>query len=519
MTKHQIIVTSVIVGAGLLLALLILLMPSSSSVGDEHGVERAENEGEGAHGPHGGRHLETAGGRALEVTIYEAGVSPEMRLYPFEDDRPADLDGLDLTVELHRLGGPVDTLRFRPVGAYLLGDRIVYEPHSFDVVVRGTWDGEPVQWNYPSIEGRVEMPTEIAEANGVVLEEAGSVPIRTILNLPGEVQLNADRVARVAPGVSGTVVAVPAKLGQRVGAGATLALIESRELGQAQAAYVESLHRMELAQAAYERERRLHDRRISAAKDYQQARHDLEEAELEKQSAEQALGALGVSASQMAALGVEPEGIAVEREVRAPLPASLTTFILRAPTAGEVIERRLSVGEHVTGSEEVFTIADLSTVWVEVTVYAGDLWAVRPGQDVVVTARANDEVSAPIGRGTVRYVGPLIGEATRTARALVTLSNSEGRWRPGEFVMAEIAQGEEMVPVAVRTEAVQTWREMDVVFARYGDAFEVRPITLGRSDGTFVEVLEGLAPGTKYAAAGSFLLRADLEKAGASHDH
>ena len=517
MTKHQIIVTSAIAGVGLVLALLLLLAPTSVPAEDEHG-HGGEHAEEGEHGPHGGRLLETEGDRALEVTIYEAGVPPELRLYPFVDGEPADPADLDVVAELHRLGGAVDTLRFRPRGAYLAGDGVVYEPHSFDVVVRGTWGGEAVRWAYESVEGRVEMPLEVAEANGVVVEEAGPAPIRTVLDLPGEVQLNADRVARVAPRVSGTVVAVPAGLGARVGAGAALAVIESRELGQAKAAYVESLHRMELAQSAYERERRLHERRISARKDYEQVRHDLEEAELEKQSAEQALRALGVPPGELAALGVEPEGVAAEREVRSPLPTSLTRYAVRAPFGGEVIDRQIAVGQHVSGMEEVFTIADLSTVWVEVTVYARDLDAVRPGQAVVVHARG-DSLSGPVGRGTVRYVGPLVGEATRTARALVTLDNPDGRWRPGTFVSAEVVQGEETVPVAVRREAVQTWREMPVVFARFGDAFEVRPVTLGRTDGTFVEVVEGLAPGQEYAAEGAFLLRADLEKAGASHDH
>src|SRR5690606_38652925 len=132
-------------------------------------------------------------------------------------------------------------------------------------------------------------------------------------------------------------------------------------------------------------------------------------------------------------------------------PVSLTRHVVRAPFGGEVIGRQIAVGQQVSGMEEAFTIADLSTVWVEVTVYARDLDAVRPGQDVVVHVRG-DSLSVPVGRGTVRYVGPLVGEATRTARALVTLPNPDGRWRPGTFVSAEVVQGEETVPVAVRRE-------------------------------------------------------------------
>lgn len=517
MTKHQILVTSAIAGIGLVLALLILLAPSSAPAEDPHGHGGTHTE-EGAHGPHGGRLLEAEHDRAVEATIYEAGVPPELRLYPFADGTPADPDGLDLVAEIHRLGGGVDTVRFRPLGAFLRGDTEIYEPHSFDVVIRGTWDGTPVRWRYQSVEGRVEMSMELAAASGVVVEEAGPTPIRTVLELPGEVQLDADRVARVAPRVSGTVVAVPAGLGERVGAGSVLAVVESRELARAQRDFVESLHRMELAQSAYQRERRLHERRISARKDYEQARHDLEEAELEKQLAEQALHALGLPPAQLAALGVEPEGLADEREVREPLPTSLTRYTVRAPIGGEVIARDIAVGQHVTGTEEAFTLADLSTVWVEVTVYAGDLPVVRPGQEVVVRARGD---GGPVGRGTVRYVGPLVGEATRTAKALVTLPNDAGArpWRPGMFVNAEVVQGEEMVPVAVRREAVQTWREMPVVFARFGEVFEVRPVTLGQRGGAYVEVIAGLAPGQPYAAEGAYLLKADLEKAGASHDH
>jgi cobalt-zinc-cadmium efflux system membrane fusion protein len=514
MTKHQIIVTSAIAGVGLVLALLILLAPSGAPAENEHGHGGGHAE-EGEHGPHGGRLLEAEGDRAVEAVIYEAGIPPELRLYPFVDGEPADPDALDLIAEIHRLGGVVDTVRFRPMGAFLRGDAEIYEPHSFDVVIRGTWNGASVRWSYESVEGRVEMPLEIAKASGVVVAEAGPAPLRTVLELPGEIQLDADRVARVAPRVSGTVVAVPAGIGDRVGAGAVLAVVESRELGLAKRDYIEGLHRLELAQSAYERERRLHERRISARKDYEQARHDLEEAELEKQVAEQALHALGVPPAQLALLGVEPEGIAGEREVRAPLPTSLTRYAVRAPIGGEVIARDVAVGQHVTGTEEAFTVADLSTVWVEVTVYARDLSTVEAGQDVIVRAREDESL---VGRGAVRYVGPLVGEATRTARALVTLPN-DGRWRPGMFVTAEVVQGEEVVPVAVRRDAVQTWREMPVVFARFGDHFEVRPVTLGQRGGEFVEITSGLDAGQPYAAEGAYLLKADLEKAGASHDH
>ncbi len=516
MSRKQTLTIGAILGGGLVVALLILLAPTSSVPGAEHG--EAAEEADFARGPNNGRLLDLGEDRAIEITIFESGVPPEMRVYLLENGEAATPPDVDLTVELHRLGGVVDTIGFRPVGEYFRGDQVIYEPHSYEVVVRGTWDGQSFRHEYASVEGRVELPAEIAEANGIEVDVAGPAEIETVLGLPGQVQLNTDRVARVAPQLSGTVVSVPAGLGQRVGSGALLAVIESQELGQLQAAYVESLHQMELAQAGYERERRLHERRISATRDYEQARHDLEEAELETQSAEQGLRSLGVPQSQLSALGVEPEGIAAEREVRTPLGASLTRYALRAPTGGQIIERNLSVGQRVSGMEEAFVIADLSTVWVEVTVYAQDLQNVRAGQSVVVTAQGDSD-GGPVGRGTISYVGPLVGEATRSAKAVVVLSNGDGRWRPGMFVTVELVQESIAVSVAVKTGAIQTWREMDVVFTRVGDSYEVRPVTLGRRSGDLVEVLEGISAGQEYVSAGSFLLKADLEKAGASHDH
>jgi cobalt-zinc-cadmium efflux system membrane fusion protein len=521
MTGHQIRATVAILGVGIVLASVILLAPASPGAGDEVPGEQ-HVEAPQPSGPHGGRLFEE-GSLSIEMTIFEAGVEPELRLYPYVDGRPADPAGPDLVARVHRLGGVVDTLRFEPTGDFLRSTSSLYEPHSFRIELDGVWDGVPVSWTHESVEGRVHMPQAQAEASGVVMGIAGPGSIRSSLALPGEVQLNADRLARVSARVSGTVVAVHSDLGAAVRAGSELASIESRELGDAQHTYIESLHRLELAQTTYQRERRLWERRISAEQDYLRARHGLEEAELGKQSAEQALVALGVPPAQFHALGVEPEGpVEQEREVRAPLPTSLTRHVIRSPLNGEVIGRDLSIGEHVDGAREAFTVADLSTVRVELTVYADDMDRVGAGQAVTVYARPDDAGGA-VGQGVLNYVGPLVGESTRTARALVTLANPARDgirpWRPGMFVTAEVVLSEDLVPVTVAREAVQEWRGMPVVFARFGDAFEVRPVATGRSDGRLVEITDGLEAGQPYAAEGAYLLKADLEKSSASHDH
>ena len=116
-------------------------------------------------------------------------------------------------------------------------------------------------------------------------------------------------------------------------------------------------------------------------------------------------------------------------------------------------------------------------------------------------------------------MGALVGSTSRTATARVVLQNADAAWRPGVPVDIELVADEIEVPLAVSVEGIQSLRDWKVVFARYGEAFEARPINTGRSDDHYIEVLDGLLPGERYAAQNSFLIKAELGKAGASHDH
>lgn len=163
----------------------------------------------------------------------------------------------------------------------------------------------------------------------------------------------------------------------------------------------------------------------------------------------------------------------------------------------------------------IFTVADLSTVWAEMTIYPKDLNTVKVGQQATVKATAFESESV----GKVAYVGSLVGEQTRTATARIVLPNPNSVWRPGLPVKVELVAEESEVPVAISTEALQTILDGPAVFGRYGQQFEARPVELGRSDGKTVEVLSGLDAGEQYAATNSFLIKADIGKSGASHDH
>lgn len=192
---------------------------------------------------------------------------------------------------------------------------------------------------------------------------------------------------------------------------------------------------------------------------------------------------------------------------------SLQRYAVTAPIAGTVTSRHAEPGEQA-GNEELFEIADYSTVWVELNVFARERARVREGHVARITTESGTEAAAAID-----YLAPAGERASQSSIARVVLGNVDGRWVPGQFVEAEVTIAETTVDIAVPLSALQTFRDFDVVFARVGDTYEVRMLTLGRRDAAHAEVLGGLAPGTEYVTQNSYLIKADIEKAGASHDH
>jgi membrane fusion protein, heavy metal efflux system len=192
---------------------------------------------------------------------------------------------------------------------------------------------------------------------------------------------------------------------------------------------------------------------------------------------------------------------------------SLETYPVEAPLAGTVLDRHVQAGELTQGV--LYTVADLSSVFAEIEAWGADVARLAAGQAVHV--ETVDGVTR--GTGVVRQVAPVATRASQSVRARVELDNAAGQWRPGQFVRARVTVAEHAVPLAVRNEAVQRFRDHAVVFARVGDTYEVRMLETGRRDRDWTEVLDGLAPGTAYVTANSFLVKADIEKSGASHDH
>ncbi len=349
--------------------------------------------------------------------------------------------------------------------------------------------------------GAEEQPEKIAlddaqvKAAGITVAAAAPAEISIAITLPGEIRFNEDRTAHVVPKLSGVVTAVMAELGQSVKQGQVLAVIASSGLSEQRSELLSAQRRLALAGTTLERERRLWQDKISAEQDYLQARQAMSEAEIAVQNARQKLSAFGTGAAT---------------------GADLNRLELRAPFDGIVMEKHLALGEAVKEDANVFTISDLSTVWAELAVPPKDLNLVRVGATVTVKASAFDAQA----RGKITYVGSLLGEQTRTAKARVALANPDRAWRPGLFVNVDVLSGQTgAAAVTVDSEAIQTLEDKQVVFVKVAGGFQPRPVVLGRGDGKTTEIVQGLKAGTPYAAAGSFVLKAELGKGSAEHAH
>lgn len=215
-------------------------------------------------------------------------------------------------------------------------------------------------------------------------------------------------------------------------------------------------------------------------------------------------------------VSVQPWGKVARGAVLAQVQSneSLQNYAITAPIGGIVVEHRAQVGES-TAEETLFTIVDLSHVWIELDVFQNELARIAEGQRVEVM----DLEGRKLADGRIARIAPLAIHGSQSVRARVSLDNAAGALRPGQFVTGRVLIAEHDVPLAIDKSALQRFRDFDVVFEQVGDTYEVRMLELGRSDAEQIEVLGGLAAGARYVTGNSYLIKADIEKSGASHDH
>jgi cobalt-zinc-cadmium efflux system membrane fusion protein len=391
---------------------------------DEPGHAPEASEEGTPRGPLGGR-LFTADGVQLELRIVEDDMPPTFVAH-LRDSVGAAIDPTraELSVELERFGARKERLEFDPVTNHLRSRDEVREPHSFVASITLELDGQTHTWQYEQVEFRVELTPEAVAAAGIVSEAVGPSRIRVIAKAPGEVRLDADRVQYVRPRFAGILSRMLHRLGDRVAAGDTLAIVQSNE--------------------------------------------------------------------------------------------SLRDYAVVAAMTGTVVARSGTVGAAVHSEDTIYTLADLSSVWVDIAIHPHDVGLVKPGQPVQFWATTRAELRA---EATIDYVGPLLEQDTRVSYARVRLPNKGGHWQPGLYVISEVTIDDADVDVAVPETAIIRSRFGPAVFRSAGSTFEIQPIRTGRSDGVTTEVLSGLAVGDLVVTQNAFLLKAELGKSEAKHDH
>ncbi len=287
----------------------------------------------------------------------------------------------------------------------------------------GAGEREPHESHEAEREGFVALSPAQRAAAGIRLEAVAPREIAIVRELPGEIVVNADRLAHIVPRFSGIAREVRKNLGDAVGAGEVLAVIEANE--------------------------------------------------------------------------------------------SLALYEVKSLIAGTVIEKHITLGEFVSDDSDIFVVADLSSVWVNVSVYARDLERIRVGQTAVIEAAGISRKA----EGKIDYVGPVVGEPTRTSIARIALANPERKWRPGLFVTARVRTESVTAPTAVADRAIQTVRGAKVVFVEDGEGFRAQEVETGRTDGEWTEILAGLSPGDRVVVENAFVCKSELLKSEAGHGH
>lgn len=344
-------------------------------------------------------------------------------------------------------------------------------------------------------------PEKIKEL-GIQTMVAESGQLSVTLATPGKIILQPDRLAHILPKISGVAQEARKNIGDRVKEGDVLAIFESREMADIKASYLAAKEKENLSFYLLEREKRLFEKKVSAEQDYLKAKSAYQEAKINVQLAEQKLHAFRIQEDEI-------KGLSSEHNL------DLRIYDVRSPIDGIVIARHITNGEFIENTTTIYEIADISTIWVEIGIYPKDLAKVKKGQMVNVALPVDDTVA----EAKIIYLSPIIQDETITAKAVAEMKNQNENWRPGSFVKVNIDTEKIFAPVIITKEAIQDIEGKPFVFVKVPKGFEIRQVRLGVSDKENIEVLSGLNVGDEYASSNTFLLKADLSKKEAEHEH
>jgi cobalt-zinc-cadmium efflux system membrane fusion protein len=342
----------------------------------------------------------------------------------------------------------------------------------------------------------IELSPEEQKTAGVEVAVLEPQTLVDRLVLTATIRANQDRIAHVAPRVPARIVKVSANLGQAVKKGEKLALLDSIELGEAHSAHRQAHTQFALAKADFERAQRLKNEDIIPEKDYLRARAEYEKARASLRAAEDKLRLLDV-----------PHDTGERAE---------STFPLSAPFAGTVIEKDAVLGELAQPDKSIFTVADLSTLWIEANVFEKDLSRIRIGVPAIVTVNGYPGEQF---KGRLTYLSSTLDKETRTVQARIEVPNPDGRLKPQMFATAAIDTQSSTQALALPQDAVPLVNGQPTAFVRENGRFEARPVELGEAVGERVVVKSGLKAGEQAVVRGAYALKARLLKSQIGDSH
>lgn len=349
--------------------------------------------------------------------------------------------------------------------------------------------------------GLVTLPAEESSRVGLVVQPVTRSDFRTHRDFPGIVQPNQRNMADITTLVRGRVVDVYADLGQEVKANAPLAILYSSELGLAQSAYLKAKAKLNVAEQSYSRAQFLLEEKVIGEAEAQRRQAELFSSQAEFNEAHDRLKLLGMTNEEFRRLERS-------REIRSVVP-------IVAPFAGRVIGRKLTRGEVVETTENLFVIADLSEVWVLANIPEKDIpfvHAIRASGGMHADVRVN-AYPGEVFKGVITYVGDVLDPSTRTMQLRLELSNSDGRLKPEMFATVRLYSESQPDRLAVPEAALQRDQGRTFVFVqRNATEYEVRDVQVGESNGTVTSILTGLNEGEHIVTQGAFILKSELLK-------
>lgn len=349
----------------------------------------------------------------------------------------------------------------------------------------------------------IKLNKEAIGRAGIEIGVVSLRPLKVEYTFSGRVSVNEMRLAHIGPRIPGRVIEVYANLGDDVEKGMPLAMIDSPELGEAQSQYLKARTAFEIAEKSYERAKIILEGKVISTGEFQRREGEFISAKTELKATEDRLHLLGMTDEEILDIGREH--------------TINSRVAIYAPLSGTIIEKHITLGEVVEPVKPLFTIVDLSSLWVIADIPEGDIPKIEKGQDVAVTVSPYPE---KVFKGSISYIAEVIDPETRTVKVRAEVANPIGLLKPEMFAMVRISTSDKKDVLTIPGSAIQRDGDKTIVFVEKGEAaFEKRAVEIGPEVDGFHPVVSGLKVGERVVIKGAFTVKSEAMKGEMEHGH